>query len=50
MTTAEFARSLARQHIEYWREAKRDGLPKTAAWSRSQALRYLAEARRYEHG
>jgi hypothetical protein len=48
MTTAEFARSLARQHIEYWREAKRNGLPTTAAWARGRALRYLAAARRYE--
>lgn len=35
----------ARQHIEYWRDAKRQGLPKTAAQSRSVALWWLAKAK-----
>ena len=47
--TARFARDLARQHIAFWRSAKRDHLPITAAWARRMALHYLAQARRIEN-
>jgi hypothetical protein len=47
-TTAEFARNMARQHIEYWRQNKRDGLPLSAAWARRMALHYLNAAKKLE--
>ena len=46
---ARFARDLAIQQIGYWREAKREGLPITAAHARRMALHHLAQARRIEH-
>jgi hypothetical protein len=44
----DFLRDMARQHIAAWRDAKRNRLPRTAAWARGVALIYLARARAYE--
>lgn len=47
MSARDFARSMAVQHIGYWQTAKRDHLPRTAAYARSEALWWLAQARRF---
>ncbi|WP_169053365.1 hypothetical protein [Falsirhodobacter xinxiangensis] len=47
MSTRDFAISLAVQQIGYWRDAKRQGLPKSAAYARAAALRLLAQAKRF---
>lgn len=47
---AAFARKMAVQHIGYWRQDKREGLPLTAAWNRRMALYYLEQAKRMDHG
>lgn len=41
----DMCRRFALQHIGYWRDAKRKGLPKTAAENRAAALWWLAQAK-----
>lgn len=41
----DMCRRFALQHIGYWRDAKRKGLPKTAAENRAAALWWLAKAK-----
>lgn len=38
-------RRFASLHIAHWRDAKRNGLPKSAARSRQTALWWLSQAR-----
>jgi hypothetical protein len=42
---AEMCRRFAIQHIGYWRDAKRKGMPKRAAAAREIALWWLARAK-----
>ena len=45
ISTMQFARRLAVQHIGYWRKAGADRLPKTRAWNRRQALFFIAASK-----
>lgn len=45
---ARFLRTLAIQQIGYWRDAKHQGLPNTAAHARRKALAHLVNARRLD--
>lgn len=41
----DMCRRFAVQHIRYWQDARRKGLPKTAAASRQSALWWLSKAK-----